>query len=105
MVEWTSDAACQGRTMLFFAPHAERPHVRRHREALARALCQECPVLDACRSWARERREYGFWGGKSEEERAAAGYPVALPVGRVARVIRDRNVERGVRPVRVELMV
>lgn len=73
--------------MLFFAPHAERAEARTHREAEARAVCLACPVLRACRAWAREHREYGFWGGESEEERAAAGYPVALPVGRVARAI------------------
>ena len=38
-----------------------------------------------CRDWAREHREYGFWGGESEEERAAAGFRVDMPVGRVAR--------------------
>jgi WhiB family redox-sensing transcriptional regulator len=91
-VEWKSKAACDGHTGLFFAAFAERPDVRVHRERQARELCEQCPVLEACRAWARERREYGFWGGESEEERAAAGYPVALPVGRVARVIRDRNL-------------
>ena len=44
-------------------------------------------MLEACRVEAREQREYGFWGGESEEERAAAGYGVALPTGRVARRI------------------
>lgn len=87
--EWRSDAACGGRTELFFAPHAERADVRERRESQARVLCGACPVLEACRTWAREGREYGFWGGESEEERAAAGYAVALPIGRVARVIRE----------------
>ena len=49
------------------------------------ASARECPVLLACRDWAREHREYGFWGGESEEERAAAGFRVDMPVGRVAR--------------------
>jgi WhiB family transcriptional regulator, redox-sensing transcriptional regulator len=44
--------------------------------------------MHACRLWARETGEYGFWGGESEEERAVAGFRVALPTGRVARVIR-----------------
>ena len=57
---WTSNAACRGQNELFFAPAGERPE-------------------------AREHREYGFWGGESEEERAAAGYRVDMPVGRVAR--------------------
>ena len=55
------------------------------REGKARGVCAECPTLLACRDWAREHREYGFWGGESEEERAAAGFRVDMPVGRVAR--------------------
>ena len=58
---------------------------RNVREAKARAVCNTCAVLTSCRQWARENREYGFWGGESEEERAAAGYRVDMPVGRVAR--------------------
>jgi WhiB family redox-sensing transcriptional regulator len=104
VVEWKSAAACEGRTQLFFASHGERPDVRERREALARALCQECALLEDCRNGARQRREYGFWGGESEEERAAAGYPVSLPIGRVARVIRDRNTELRSRRLRCELM-
>jgi WhiB family redox-sensing transcriptional regulator len=44
-----------------------------------------------CREWARENREYGFWGGESEEERAAAGFRVDMPVGRVARYPRGNG--------------
>jgi WhiB family redox-sensing transcriptional regulator len=46
-------------------------------------------VLVACREWARSQGEYGFWGGESEEERAAAGFRVELPVGRVAKILHD----------------
>jgi WhiB family redox-sensing transcriptional regulator len=38
-------------------------------------------VLFECRQHARSNLEYGFWGGESEDERAAAGYPVPAPVG------------------------
>jgi WhiB family redox-sensing transcriptional regulator len=44
-------------------------------------VCDACPVLEPCRSWARENREYGFWGGESEEERAEAGYRAAISGG------------------------
>ena len=44
-----------------------------------------------CRNWARQHREYGFWGGESEEERAAAGFRVDMPVGRVARYPRGNG--------------
>ena len=84
-LSWTVDAACDGRTELFFAPAGERPETRMLREARARNVCTECSVSDPCRRWARDHREYGFWGGESEEERAAAGFRVDMPVGRVAR--------------------
>lgn len=76
---------------MFFPSHAERPEVRERREQEARALCRRCPVLVACRDWARTQGEYGFWGGESEEERAAGGFAVELPTGRVARILRDRR--------------
>jgi WhiB family redox-sensing transcriptional regulator len=72
--EWVSKARCRGSTHLFFAPNRERPGRRARRESAARALCNTCPVLLPCRDWARANREYGFWGGESEDERAAAGY-------------------------------
>ena len=52
----------------------ERPERRVRREAAARELCAGCPVLEPCRQLARTNRENGFWGGETEEERAAAGY-------------------------------
>ena len=82
---WTGTAACRGQNDLFFAPAGERPETRNVREAKARAVCNACVVMQPCRQWARENREYGFWGGESEEERAAAGFRVDMPVGRVAR--------------------
>ena len=88
---WTNEAACGGQTRLFFAPAGERPEARAVREAQARGVCAACPALAECREWARENREYGFWGGESEEERAAAGFRVDMPVGRVARYPRGNG--------------
>ena len=72
---WMGDAACTGRTTLFFGIAGERPERRVRREAEARKICAACPAVAACRAMARDGRENGFWGGESEEERAAAGYP------------------------------
>jgi WhiB family redox-sensing transcriptional regulator len=91
VLEWTADSACSGQTKLFFAPPGERPEARAVREAQARAVCRTCEVMSECRQWARQNREYGFWGGESEEERAAAGYRVDMPVGRVARYPRGNG--------------
>ena len=98
---WTEDAACSGQTHLFFAPAGERPEARAVRESQARTVCGSCPVLTQCRSWAREQREYGFWGGESEEERAAAGYRVDMPVGRVARYPRGNGEPVAPRETRI----
>ena len=87
---WQSTASCNGQTDLFFAAPGERPEARARREAKARQICAVCPVLTPCQNWARENREYGFWGGESEEDRALAGYRVDMPVGRVARYPRGK---------------
>src|SRR4051794_28912096 len=70
---WMEQAVCVGRTPLFFGLAGERPERRARREARARKLCAQCPVLEPCRLLARKHGENGFWGGESEEERAAAG--------------------------------
>ena len=87
---WMADSVCSGHTAVFFAPPGERPEAREVREAKARSICHTCPVMSPCRTWARDNREYGFWGGESEEERAMAGYRVDMPVGRVARYPRGK---------------
>ena len=97
---WTGTAACRGQNDLFFAPAGERPETRNVREAKARAVCDTCAVLEPCRQWAREQREYGFWGGESEEERAAAGFRVEMPVGRIARYPRGEGKPVKARPDR-----
>jgi WhiB family redox-sensing transcriptional regulator len=81
VLAWTDFAHCRGRTQIFFPQLRERPERRTRREAEARALCAGCPVLEPCQRWARENREYGFWGGESEDERAAAGYRAAISPG------------------------
>lgn len=84
--DWRDHAVCKGRLELFFAKKAERPQARARREARARRLCTICPVQRQCRDFARENREYGYWGGESEEERHLAGYTLTAPIG-----IRARN--------------
>jgi WhiB family redox-sensing transcriptional regulator len=79
--DWMVHGSCKTKTHLFFAPQAERPQARVRREAKARVICAACPVLDVCRAFARAHREYGFWGGESEEERHRAGFKVAAPIG------------------------
>jgi WhiB family transcriptional regulator, redox-sensing transcriptional regulator len=85
-VSWQDLAACKGRTKLFFPPKAERPQARARREAKANKLCESCQVRAECRSFARSNREYGYWGGESEEDRHLAGFTVSAPIGVRARL-------------------
>jgi WhiB family redox-sensing transcriptional regulator len=91
--KWVTHAACKGQTYLFFAPRAERPQARMRRETLAQDVCRTCPVVEPCRETARALREYGYWGGESEEDRHVAGFTVAAPIGVRARVITEFNAE------------
>ena len=88
---WTAEAACEGQTRLFFAPAGERPEARVVRESQARAVCRSCRRCRSAATGPAQHREYGFWGGESEEERAAAGFRVDMPVGRVARYPRGNG--------------
>lgn len=90
-LDWMDQAVCKGRTHLFFPPKAERPQARVRREAQARKLCSSCPVQTQCQSFARDNREYGYWGGESEEERHLAGFTVAAPIGVRSRRLREAS--------------
>ncbi|HEX9774358.1 MAG TPA: WhiB family transcriptional regulator [Actinomycetota bacterium] len=71
-VDWQSLAACRGAdTNLFFTPfHLETKDERVRREAKAKAICAECPVIMQCRRFALDVREpHGIWGGLNEIER------------------------------------
>jgi hypothetical protein len=37
-------------------------------------VCAACVAKPECRAWARQQREFGFWGGESEAARIAAGF-------------------------------
>lgn len=84
---WQEFARCRNATSLFFPARGERLEAKARREEQARAVCGECPVVVPCREYARSNREYGFWGGESEEERAALGFGPAMPIGNVARIM------------------
>ena len=86
---WKQSANCKGKGKLFFALRAERPQARIRREAKAHRLCAECTVKEACKNYARNSHEYGFWGGENEEDRHLAGFTVVAPIGIRAREARS----------------
>lgn len=71
--EWQFQGLCRTRNPeLFFHPEGERGPARRRRDAMAKALCEQCPVMEPCRAHALAVPEpYGVWGGLTEDERLA----------------------------------
>jgi len=69
--EWETRAACRGQpSEVFFGSDNETREDRSRREALARRLCRNCPVLRPCQSYAVAAQEpYGIWGGMTPVER------------------------------------
>jgi hypothetical protein len=66
---------------LFHTPNGERIDSYEYavRIATAREYCVECPIMLACRDKGRELHERGIWGGETDAERTAAGYPPGKP--------------------------
>jgi WhiB family redox-sensing transcriptional regulator len=77
---WAERGRCRGEDpKQFHAPFGEDANDRLARENdVKMRYCAQCDVVDPCRDWARDHREYGVWGGESEIERAAAGFAPAL---------------------------
>ncbi len=69
--DWQGRGACRTRpTDTFFHPDFERGESRTQRESAAKAVCEWCPVLTQCRTYALTTREpYGTWGGLTATER------------------------------------
>ena len=68
---WELSAACSGTdTAAFYPADGERDVARRPREAKAKAICRQCPVIAECLRWAIATNEpWGMWGGLSRNER------------------------------------
>lgn len=71
--EWQYKGLCRTTTPdTFFHPEGERGPSRQRRDASAKAICQECPVVRECGEHALAVQEpYGIWGGMTEAEREA----------------------------------
>lgn len=72
-VAWMQDAACKGKTELFYPEHNLRGEELREATRRAKALCYVCPVKEKCKAWAQENNEkFGVWGGLLPEQRDPA---------------------------------
>lgn len=69
MNAWKNDAACRDEDPALFFPDGESGPANRRQIQRAKSFCHRCPVADDCLDEAIERREYGIWGGFTDEER------------------------------------
>jgi WhiB family redox-sensing transcriptional regulator len=59
----TTDAKCVGEPIDTFY------ELNRENEIRAKTLCNSCPIVEQCLTWAVfHKEEYGIWGGKNPEE-------------------------------------
>lgn len=68
---WRDEALCRtsgADPELWFPNGTTGPAVAQERDA--KAICDRCPVLAACRQWALDtHQQYGVWGGMTEKDR------------------------------------
>ena len=69
--DWRAQARCKGEpTETFFAAENDKGVRLRRKERRAKQICQSCPVLECCLSYALDAREaYGIWGAMTPTER------------------------------------
>ena len=96
MSTYPADAACAWSPVDFY-PTPDYPGHDPY--TAARAICDTCPVRDACLTGALERREaYGMWGGTTPADRDQMLHQADRAVRRERRAAARRGETRMGRP-------
>lgn len=68
---WRADAACLGENPEWWHPRVAKVQTldERRQTAMAVEICGECPVRAKCLGFALDHREFGIWGGTTENQR------------------------------------
>jgi WhiB family redox-sensing transcriptional regulator len=98
--DWEHKGACRGYPpeIFVFDKTGMRQTEIEAREAQAKRICATCPVLEQCRTYAREHKPDGIWGGETPVERRKLRSAVRSLIGeRQVRcpVCLSRNVQNG----------
>ena len=60
--------------------------------ALAKDICAECPMIEACRAYAMKHENNGVWGGLSADDRfKLRGNKEAVETHEIAELIREKD--------------
>jgi WhiB family transcriptional regulator, redox-sensing transcriptional regulator len=65
---WMAEAACRGKPLAWFITPDDQPEPWQP-DPRALALCDRCPVRQACLDRALEDGEVGTWGGTTSHQR------------------------------------
>lgn len=69
--DWRHLAACREEEAELFFPVGNTGPAQLQAEE-AKAVCRQCPAMEACAAWALDtRQEHGVWGALTEAERRA----------------------------------
>ena len=75
MTDWRDRAACAGIDTALFFPANEGPARVAAKVERAKAICRDCPVVDACHAYIMATEEpahrHGIWAGLTPKEREA----------------------------------
>jgi hypothetical protein len=77
LTDWMSLAACAGKGFLWDYDASTDGSGRAAAHAKAIAICQGCPVLALCATYAEQNDLVGVWGGKCRGDNLALGSQVA----------------------------
>jgi WhiB family redox-sensing transcriptional regulator len=75
--EWHEHGVCRDHSQETFFGGEEQPGKKRHRPTMtmsevqrAKAICNTCPVMLECQTYALENHEeFGVWGGTTKRDR------------------------------------
>jgi WhiB family transcriptional regulator, redox-sensing transcriptional regulator len=92
--EWIERARCIGEDPeLFFPVGSGAPAIEQ--AVRAKAVCRQCPVIEACLTWALDTcQDAGVWGGLDEEERRVIRR-ARRRAAAIAAASTDRDADRG----------
>ena len=68
MHTWRTNAKCLGEEHSWFFPDNNNNQAQYFAE-LARNVCKQCKVVSECLEWSSDKKVYGIFGGKTEQER------------------------------------
>lgn len=68
--DWQQAASCVAASVELFFPDERHRLERRRKEAEAKLICRQCPVLSTCREYSLTAVEpHGIWGALTARER------------------------------------